>query len=324
MNEAHAPRFPKLDRGGGYESYYARAVDPESGRAVWLRHTVHAAGGGEPPVGSIWLTLFGAGDGVRATKESTPDIAPSPAGDWIRIGGSSFGPNGVEGEIDGARWSLRWESGERELHHLPSPILYRTPLPKTKPVSPLPAARIGGEVEIGDTRFELHSWPGMVGHNWGRQHAERWIWLHGVAFEEHQGAWLDLVLGRVLVGTRVLPWIASGVLSLGEHRYRIGGLARRPQVDASPAALSLVCGGSGSTSLALRAESPIQQTVVWRYADPDGSEHHVANCSAAALEVQFRGRHGDEVMLTTRFGGAYELGMRETSHGLAVQPFSDP
>ena len=43
----------------------------------------------------------------------------------------------------------------------------------------------------------------MIGHNWGAEHAERWIWLHGV-FE--QGAWLDKALGRVKVGPVLTPW----------------------------------------------------------------------------------------------------------------------
>jgi hypothetical protein len=28
--------------------------------------------------------------------------------------------------------------------------------------------------------------------------------------------------------------------------------------------------------------------------------------------------------LDTRHGGAYELGMRETAHGIALEPFPDP
>ncbi len=34
-------------------------------------------------------------------------------------------------------------------------------------------------VTIDGERIELDAWPGMVGHNWGAEHAERWIWIHG-------------------------------------------------------------------------------------------------------------------------------------------------
>ncbi len=319
-----AARFPSLVSGGGYESYYLRAVDPESGRALWLRHTFHAAGEGESAVGSIWLTLFGADGGVLATKHSTTDISPEPSGGWVRVGDSVFGPDGIEGHCEGARWSLTWSVDDRPLRHLPNELLYRLPLPKTKPESPMPVVHVSGEVSIGDTTFVLDGWPGMVGHNWGTQHAERWIWLHGIAFAERDDAWLDLLVGRVRVGGKVLPWVAMGTLSLAGERMRLGGFGRRPEVIATPNDLALTVKGAGGSELTLRAQSPLDQIIVWRYADPDGSEHQVANCSACSLELEFRGRRGEAVSLTTQYGGTYELGMRETDHGLAVQPFSDP
>jgi len=319
-----AAQFPSLVAGGGYESYYLRAVDPASGRAVWLRHTFHCSGDGASAVGSIWLTLFGDDGGVLATKQSTSDISPEPPGGWVRVGDSVFGPDDIEGHCDGARWSLTWRARDRPLRHLPTELLYRLPLPKTKPESPMPFVHVTGEVTIDGTTFVLDGWPGMVGHNWGTQHAERWIWLHGVGFAERDDAWLDLLVGRVRVGSKVLPWVAMGTLSLGGRRTRLGGLGRRPEVIATPNDLALSVRGAAGSELTLRAQSPLDQIVVWRYADPDGSEHHVANCSACSLELEFRGRRGYQLSLTTTYGGTYELGMRETDHGLAVQPFSDP
>lgn len=332
-----AVKFPSLVARGGYESFYMRAVDERSGQGVWLRHTFHAAGADRPAVGSVWVTLFGASGGVVATKHSTHDIAAEPGDGWVRIGSSVFGPDGVEGTCEGASWSLRFEPLDRELRHLPAGWLYRAPLPKTKPESPMPLAAISGTVTVGGTTFELDGWRGMVGHNWGTQHAERWIWLHGV-FSDDQTAsassvdpgsrradrWLDLVLGRVLVGGRLLPWVGMGTLALGDRRIRLGGLWRRPQVHETPRGLRLEIGGQGSTALNVVAEPPDDQIVVWRYADPDGSEHQVANCSVSALKLDLVGRRGERLHLTTKHGGTYELGMRETAHGLAVQPFSDP
>ena len=286
---------------GGYESYYVRAVDPERPRAVWLRHTTHAAPGHEE-VGSIWVTLFGE-DGVHATKRSVP--APRREPPWLTIGDSAIGPAGVHGP----GYDLTWTAQDPEpLRHLPAAWMYRAPLPKTKLESPLPRIAMSGTVTVDGTTFELDGWPGMAGHNWGSQHAERWIWLHGV-FDD--GAWLDLAVGRVKVGPLLTPWIVNGALSAGGTRRRVGG---RAHVEESPLALRLRAG-----ALTLEAASPREQTVVWRYADPDGSEHHTANCSVAALTVTVDGR-----TLRTAHGGAYELGMRETTHGLPVQPFPDP
>ena len=81
--------------------------------------------------------------------------------------------------------------------------LYRTPLPRTKLTSPAPAARFDGALELsGQNAIELRGWPGMIGHNWGSEHAERWIWLHGVCFQEEPRAWLDVALGRLKVAGR--------------------------------------------------------------------------------------------------------------------------
>jgi len=316
-------RFPGFGAGGGYESFYLRAVDPERPRGVWLRHTVHQAPG-QAPVGSTWVTLLDAEAGApRTAKRSVPGPEPV-AGGGVRIGESVFGADGVSGSAGAeASWDLRWEGEEPPLRHLPKAVMYSAPLPRTKLESPLPAARFAGHLTVGDTTLELDGWPGMVGHNWGAQHAERWIWLHGVAFEDAPDAWLDLSLGRVRVGPFTTPWIANGAVSVGGHRVRLGGATAHARVHEHPHALDLRLTG-GHARLRLTVHSRLPQTVVWRYADPDGSEHHVANCSVAELEAVVHPDGGTPLTLRTIHGGAYELGMREHTHGLPVQPFDDP
>lgn len=315
------PRFPAFAPGdGAYESFYMRAVDPHSARSAWLRHTVHKSPG-SGAVGSIWATLFdSSAQAPAAHKLSLPD----PAGDgWIRIGESSFGPDGVVGSAGPASWELRWEGGEEILRHLPSDWMYRARLPRTKLESPSPRTSVSGRMAVGEAEMELDAWPGMVGHNWGAQHAERWIWLHGVLFDERPDVWLDLSIGRVKLGPVTTPWIAAGVVGVGGRRIRLGGPRHRPRVAEDPRRLRLVAAGQGAR-LELEVTSVPGQIVVWRYADPDGHEHHVANCSIAALEGVLHVADDEAIRLRSPHGGAYELGMRETTHGLEVQPFGDP
>ena len=315
------PRFPGFaPSAGGYESFYLRAVDPDRPRGVWLRHTVHKAPG-EPAVGSTWVTLFDREAGPPATAKVTLPAPAVPRGGWLRVGDSAFGPAGVRGP----GWDLRFEGAAAALRHLPRAWMYRAPLPRTKLESPLPHARISGRVEAGGRALELDGWPGMVGHNWGAQHAERWIWLHGVAFEDVPGAWLDVAIGRVRIAGRTTPWIANGEICADGRRIRLGGIgaARRTRVREDPLGLDLELPGAGA-SLRLTARSPRDQTVVWRYADPDGSEHHTANCSVACLDGVLERDGQPPLRLQCAHGGAYELGMRETGHGLPVQPFADP
>ncbi len=317
-----AARFPGFGAGGGYESFYLRAVDPAGGRAVWLRHTIHQAPNAAP-VGSIWVTLFDVGAGAPVAHKASI-AGPHPNADGgLTIGDSRFGPDGVAGSAGPARWDLRFEGDEPELRHLPAAWMYRAPLPKTKPESPRPAARFSGSVTVGETTFTLDGWPGVVGHNWGAEHAERWIWLHGIAFDEDADAWLDLSVGRVRLGPFTTPWVAAGALSIGGERVRLDARSR-PRVRETPTSLSLQARAGRAGRLELRVDSPPSATVVWRYADPDGHEHHTANCSIASMELTWRPRGADPITLHTTYGAAYELGMRETTHGLPVQPFGDP
>jgi hypothetical protein len=298
------PRFPSFGD-GGYESFYLRAVDPAARRGLWLRHTVHQAPG-EQPVGSVWAVHF-TPDGPVADKRSLP--GPTSGGDaWVRVGASEIGPGGVRGDVA----QLEWEVVDGEpLRHLPREVMYRAPLPRTKSESPVPALRLSGRAQVGDSTVELDGWPGMLGHNWGSQHAERWIWLHGTAFDGAPGAWLDIVVGRVKVGPLTTPWIINGVVCVEGHRRRVGG---RASVSEDPLGARVQAGG-----ITVEVRSPREHVVVWRYADPDGSEHHTANGSVATLTVDAGGRR-----LHTPHGGVYELGMRETDHGLPVLPFTDP
>jgi hypothetical protein len=164
----------------------------------------------------------------------------------------------------------------------------------------------------------------MVGHNWGSEHAERWIWLHGAAFSEAPGAWLDVALGRILVAGRLTPWVANGVLSLDGVRHRIGGLLRsRPRVVESVSDCSVELRGAGGLAIGLWAHNPDGMAAGWRYADPDGGEHDVVNCSLAALQLDVRTPGHPARRLSTPHGGAYELGMRERDHGVPIAQFPD-
>ena len=301
-----APRFASVaPQKGHYESYYLRAADPAGGRSAWIRHTVFKRPGG-PPTGALWCTLFEAGRPTRAVKQSLPNPR---AGDWLTLGDSHFGPRGARGHAEAlghsASWDLSFGPASEPLRHLPHPRLYDAPLPRTKTESPLPDTTISGRVED----WELDGWPGVVGHNWGAEHAERWIWLHGVGFEGAPDAWLDVALGRIKVGPLTTPWIANGALHLDGERTRVRGLAR---VDARAQGGSVEASG---LKITVRAD-PL---VSWIYSDPSGGEHRSTNCSIASVELSSKGR-----TIRTEHGGAWELGTREAPAGVPAQPYPDP
>jgi hypothetical protein len=314
------------ERAGMYESFYLRAVAPGEPVGAWVRYTVHKRPG-ERAKGSVWCTVFDARVGRPWMHKVTSEELSAPSAAWIAIGSSRLGDGYAEGECGGARWSLRVEAREPELAHLPRAWMYRAPLPRTKLTSPSPSARFGGTIELPDGRtLQADGWRGMVGHNWGAEHAERWVWLHGVAFAEDESAWLDVALGRIKVAGRLTPWVANGAVGMAGERYRIGGLgARGLRVEESTEGCRLNMPGPKGLRIDAKVEVPKASSAGWRYADPDGGEHEVANCSVARVELDVTGPGGRVTRkLTSSHGGAYELGMRKgEAHGVEIAPFAD-
>jgi hypothetical protein len=312
-------RFAELpDKAGHYESFYLKLCHPSEPLGAWIRYTVHKRPGA-PATGSLWFTLFEP-EGPRAAEMKVA-VPRSQGDDWISMGEARLGAGEAAGSIAGeVEWELRFEGGEEPLFHLPRAWLYSARLPRTKLLSPLPAARFDGRLSVDGRERPVEGWRGMVGHNWGAQHAERWIWLHGIT---EDGDWLDAALGRVRIGPLTTPWIAGGVLSLAGERHRLGGPGRRPEVDESPDSCAFQLSGKG---LRVRGSvsAPRERFVGWLYADPDGGQHNTVNCSIADMRlVVERTGDGRRWELTVPGGATYELGMRERDHGIAVQPYPD-
>jgi hypothetical protein len=244
----------------------------------------------------------------------------------VRIGEARIGPDGCSGAIpELAAWELRFEGGEPPFPYLPRAWMYTAKLPRTKALSLRPAIRMSGTVTVRGRTVELDGWPGMVGHNWGAEHAERWIWLHGTDFAEQPGAWLDATIGRIRIGPWTTPWVANGCLSLDGMRHRLGGLGRTRavKVDEQPERATFTLPGDG---IVVRGEvsAPRADVVGWIYSDPVGPQHHTAHCAIADMTLTILRPDREPLTLAVRGGATYELGMREHDHGIPIQPFSDP
>ena len=302
----------------GYESWYLKASHPTEPLGIWIRYTTHQKPDG-PEKGSLWFTLFSDGPPQAAKVTPGPEALSRGNGAFIRIGDSEFADGRVTGSALEARWDLTFEHPEPELRHLPKEWMYKAPIPRTKLTSPFPAARFSGTASFGDTTVQLDNWVGMVGHNWGAEHAERWIWLHGSGFDGRgPDTWLDAAIGRIKVGPWTTPWIANGVLSVDGKRIPLGGLGKRgTKIDEHPDHLTFTLPW-GEASIRGEVKAPRNRFVGWVYADPDGSEHNTVNCSIAEMTLEAGGES-----FHTPHGAAYELGMREKDHGMEIQPFSD-
>jgi hypothetical protein len=311
--EADAARWPDVRPGRGhYESYYLRAVHPTEPRGVWIRYTVLIPPAGRP-TGQLWCTVFDR-DRSRTTAVRVDAGEPSTGnGAWIRLGDSTFGGSAAVGSASSAAGSARWELRARDeqpiLRHLPREWMYTARLPRTKLLSLTPAAVFDGTLEVNGETVDVAGWPGMIGHNWGEEHAERWIWLHGLGFAD-RGAdtWIDVALGRVRLGPVTTPWIANGAVSLDGQRFPLGGLGRRVAVAETEDSCVLRLPGQGAT-VTLSVSAPAEAFAHWDYAGPSGGVHHVVNCSVADLTVRVERPGRDVVELSAPGRAAYELGL---------------
>ncbi len=92
---------------------------------------------------------------------------------------------------------------------------------------------------VGGDRIEVGGWPGMIGHNWGAEHAERWVWIEGSDLDGEPGSYFDLAAGRIKIGPLTTPWVANGMLRLDGVEHRLGGFDRilSTKVDDEPTEL---------------------------------------------------------------------------------------
>jgi hypothetical protein len=323
------PRFPHVGADTPhYESYFVKARHPSEPRAFWMRHTVHQRPG-EPRTASIWLTLFdaAAAEPVVAGKQTVgADALSAPPGGYIAIAGSTVAPGGARGGLDSPSLTTDWDfaiaSEEPELRHLPIARLYEAPVPRTKSVTPHPGALLTGR--LGD--WQLDGWAGVSSHNWGSEHAERWIYLHCGQFEGRgRDTWLEMTVGRIRLGRLTVPWIAQGALQLDGRRHRLGGpqRIRSTSVGERPTGVRLAVRGDGLRRVEVSAEAPREHFVAWRYADPEGPEHHSLHSSLADLAVTAVLEDGRTERLRAAQAATYELGIRETDHGIPLQPYDD-
>ena len=313
-------RFPDIDISEGhYESFFLKASDPAGGRAVWIRHTVLRRPGEELDA-AVWFTYFDASRGPpRAARRRLPQEAISaPAEAYIRIDGAELGPGWCRGQMTSpdltATWGLRFNDHHDPLRYLPE-WAYRRRLPRTKLTAPHPGALFDGTIELDGERIDVTAWPGIVGHNWGAEHAERWVWIHGTSPKGAASTdYLDFAAGRARLGVARTPWIAFGRLILAGEQYELGGWARarRTKLDPSETSCRFTVPGEGVTVEGTIA-APAERFVEWVYADPSGGERDVLNCSISDLDFRVRRRGRDDRELSIEAGAVYEFGSGATA-----------
>ena len=153
---------------GRYESWFLSARDPRRGRARCGSATPASGAPSGSGSAALWCTLFEPG--ARRASSSPLDASPAAA---------VAGPDAFRGAAraggHAAEWELELAGGEPPLRPLRPAALYRAPVPRTKLEAPLPDGIVTGRLTFDGRRVEVAGWRATVGHNWGSEHAERWV-----------------------------------------------------------------------------------------------------------------------------------------------------
>ena len=230
-------RYPGLAAGAGhYESFFLRANRPSGGESVWIRYTIDRPPGADATA-SLWLTWFDAASPAPlAAKASFPPRLVFPPGGYIAIGEASLTPGHATGSIAREGGELGWDLNSTTAR-TPSTTCRADGCIRGRSRGPRSARRTRARGSRASCASGIEpstsmAGPGMVGHNWGSEHAERWVWIDATGIDGGTG-FLDLVAGRVRVAGRLLPWIANGVIEFEGKRHRLGGFSRDPVVPSA-------------------------------------------------------------------------------------------
>ena len=300
----------------GYESWFVSARDPASPRGLWIRHTTLRPRSG-PGTAALWCTVVDRdlAELPIVVKQLFAAHPPEALAGPARFRGTASGGQRT------SRWDLAISAGNEPLRPLRPGWLYRAPVPRTKLEATVPDGLISGTVEIDGHDLGVTDWRGTVGHNWGTEHADSWVWLHAADFGTAPDGWLELALARIRVGQVRSPWISIGALGVGASRYWLGGLGRRPRVEAGPGRLAARI-PSPAGQLELIVTTTDDNGVAVAYTDPSGGSRRVRHSAIASVDLTWHQR-GDRTLSLTTERGAYEFGTRDGMHEIELEELPD-
>ena len=135
-----------------------------------------------------------------------------------------------------------------------------------------------------------------------------------------------MAAGRIKVGPLTTPWVANGMLRIDGTEHRLGGFDRIAVDEGRRTADELRV-----RDLRQGREAPRPGRARSRATsspgstrDPKGPEHNTLNCSISDLELDVERDGRPAAAARARPArAAYEIGMRDTDHGIPVQPYPD-
>jgi hypothetical protein len=330
----YAPeRQSRLARPRGHvESYFLKANDPRSRRAVWLKTTIYASERASDRANAIaeaWAIAFDADRGHVAVKTSVPfeqarfDRRAIDA----EVAGVALSARGSHGAIDsGGRtvaWDLSLASDGLPLVHYPHAWMYEGKFPSSKLVSPFPDLRATGSLTVNGERWDIDRWPGMLGHNWGPRHAPLYAWGHCNVWERDDGSPLEELVfegvsGRVAVGPVMSPLMTLLCLRWRGVRFDLNAASCLVTNSAEVTPRHWAFAGEDRfVRISGELWASTDDFVGLFYENPSGPTTHCLNSKLAhaKLEVEVRGR---APFTAHSRAAALEIGTTDPTHGVRM------
>lgn len=309
---------------GHYESYFWRANDPQSRRAIWLKTTILARPNDPAPTVDVWCCTFDGNSGAMwGHRESVPleqaRLEGTPL--FIEIEGCSFNLDPEQGTSSGAlsnergacTWNLSWTPVDgllgAPMSIFPFRWMLHTALPKAKTVTPHPALAFSGTMDWSGETISADGWYGMQGHNWGTEHTPRYAWGQCIFVE--QGVPVCMVegfSGQVEIGGRLTPAISALEVRYGARVYRFNHLLNlwNQKADIRYPTWSLELKGAGGVARIEMRANP-KEMVCLGYANPDGKLLYCLNSKLAEVSLKVIPKDGLPFEFSSPFGGALEF-----------------
>lgn len=288
---------------GIFESNYLKGNARDGTGAFWLKHNVLSPtpDAAMPAAAEFWCVIWMADEGwrPRVSKRVVPLDEVRLASDRVAIDAEvvRLEPDRATGSIaapptagDGASdvsWDLAIRDELPPLHHLASGWMYEKPFPRKKVVTGSPRAVFDGSFDLGDRTVAVDGWVGHRNHNWGTEHAERYVYGSCNLWDDEADLTVEGFTVKVgLAGPLRSPWLTL-LRGLAEGRpYGRGTVWAMLQNHGRvewPTWTAYGGGRRGGLRLEMRMDP--DHVAGLRYLHPDGDVSYCYNAKDARVNL---------------------------------------
>ncbi len=312
-----------------YEVWYGK-INIAPGQAFWFRYTL--SDGTHANI-ATWAIHF-ANNQITTAKSSFPLKELSPCNHLLLTennlisnqepqvfhrGDIRLDRKQAIGYAKDIKWNLTFEDSQKRFLLFPK-WLYQFGFAKSFYASHFLDLNFSGMIQIKQTTYEIKNAKGMMGHIYGKKHAQEWAWAHCNVFTNAgaDNVVFEGISARVKMGPWLSPVLSSFVCFVNDTCYTFSGFWKLTSASS--------CYGNGkwqfktqangvSLSGELIADDPTTVALV-EYRDPDNTPLWCRNSKLASLKLHLQdpNKNIDKVFIAENTA-AFELVDRQKPQG---------